>query len=125
MENTYESSVWSELWNSIKYYMESKRGKYGLDTYLDIVEEYTDRQIIEAEKNGLIYLGGECEILNSRDTDTYDFSLQMYFKNNSGEKIVKEAKRNLPKDKFVSETAQYVGEKIKFEIQRPNKGGNT
>lgn len=124
MENTYGNSVWSELWNSIKYYIESKRGKYSLDTYLDIVEKYTDIQIIEEEKNGLVYLGGECEILNLSDTDTYNFFVRMYFENNSGEKIVKEAKRNLPKDKFVSEMAKDVGEKVKFEIQRQNKGGD-
>lgn len=124
MKGARENSVWSELWNSIKYCKESKSGKYSLNTYLDIVGEYTDRQIIEAEETGLTYLGGECQIINSSDTNTYDFSVQMFFSDGSGEKIVKEAKRNLPKDKFVSETDQSVGEKIKFEIQRPNKGGN-
>lgn len=124
MEGTRENSIWNELWNSIKFYRESISGKYSLDTYLDIVGEYTDRQIIEAEESGLTYLGGECQIINSSDNNTYDFSVQMFFSNNSGEKIVKEAQRNLPKDKFVSETDLAVGEKIKFEIQRPNKGGN-
>lgn len=43
MKDSYEDSVWSELLNSIKYLKESKKGKYSLDTYLDIIGEYTDR----------------------------------------------------------------------------------
>ncbi len=123
MEDTRKNSIWSELWNSIKYCKESKSGKYSLDTYLDILGEYTDRQIIEAEEGGLTYLGGECQVINSSD-NTYEFSIQMFFSDDSGEKIIKDAKRNLPKNKFVSETNQAVGEKIKFEIQRPNRRGN-
>ncbi len=123
MEDTRKNSIWSELWNSIKYCKESKSGKYSLDTYLDILEEYTDRQIIEAEEGGLTYLGGECQVINSSD-NAYEFSIQMFFSDDSGEKIIKDAKRNLPKNKFVSETKQAVGGKIKFEIQRPNRKGN-
>ena len=44
MEDIRENSVWRELWDSIKYCKESKSGKYSIDTYLDIVGEYTDRQ---------------------------------------------------------------------------------
>ena len=123
MEDTRKNSIWSELWNSIKYCKESKSGKYSLDTYLDILGEYTDRQIIESEEGGLTYLGGECQVINSSD-NTYEFFIQMFFSDDSGEKIIKDAKRNLPKNKFVSETKQAVGKKIKFEIQRPNRREN-
>ena len=44
----------------------------------------------------------------------------MFFEDSKGEKIIKKAKRNLPKDKFVSETDREIGKKIRFEIQRPN-----
>lgn len=120
MENVQENSVWSELWDSIKFWKESKSGKYSLDIYLDIVGEYADRQIKSAEDDGLTYLGGECQITNSYDTNTYDFEVKMFFENSKGENIVKDAKRSLPKVKFVSETEREVGEKIKFEIQRPD-----
>ena len=119
MQSKQESSVWNELWDSFKFYMESKNGKYSLDTYLDIVGEYTDRQIKMAEEEGLKYLGGECLIINAIDTDTYDFEIEMFFEDNAGNQKIKEAKRKLPKCRFVSETEQEVGDKIKFEIQRP------
>lgn len=120
MEKDQENSVWSKLWDSIKFCKESKSGKYSLDIYLDIVGEYTDGQIKLAETEGLIYLGGECQITNSYDTQTYDFEVKMYFEDSKGEKIVKEARRNMPKDRFVSETDQKIGDKIRFEIQKPN-----
>lgn len=119
MENDKDTSIWSELWDSIKFCKESKSGKYSLDTYLDIVGEYTDRQIKSAEDEGMTYLGGECQITNSYETNTYDFEVKMFFEDCKDEKIVKEAKRSLPKDKFVSETDREIGKKIKFEIQRP------
>ena len=50
----------------------------------------------------------------------FDFEVKMFFKDGNGENIEKSAKRSLPKDKFVSETDREIGEKIKFEIQRPD-----
>lgn len=120
MRKVQETSVWSELWDSIKFCKESKSGKYSLDTYLDIVGEYTDGQIKLAESEGLTYLGGECQITNWYETKTYDFEVKMFFEDSKGEKIIKKAKINLPKDKFVSETDREIGKKIRFEIQRPN-----
>ena len=114
-----ENSIWSELWDSIKCCKESKRGKYSLDTYLDIVGEYTDRQIKLAAEEGLTYLGGECQITNSNETNTYDFAIKMFFEDSKGENITKEANRNLPKERFVSEMDREVGDKIRYEIQRP------
>jgi hypothetical protein len=119
MEKDKEPSIWSELWDSIKFCKESKSGKYSLDTYLDIVGEYTDRQIESASDEGLTYLGGECQITNSTETNTYDFAIQMFFEDSNGEKVSKTAKRNLPKERFVSEMDREVGNKIKFEIQKP------
>lgn len=117
---TEKESAWSELWSSFKYFVESKKGKYSLDSYLDIVGEYTDRVIKEAEKNGLKYVGGECQIINSYDTATYDFGIQMYFEDSEGKRVEKEAKRKLSKKRFVSETDLRVGDKIKFEIDKPD-----
>ena len=82
--------------------------------------EYTDRQIKSAESDGLLYLGGECQIINLYDTNTYDFEVKMYFEDIKGKKVLKEVKRDLPKDRFVAETDQKIGEKVRFEIQRPN-----
>ena len=120
MRREQENSIWSELWNALKYCIESRNGKYSLDTYLDIVGEYTDRQIKTAEKGGLKYKGGECQVINSHDKNSYEFEIKMFFEDSNGENIVKEAKKILPKNKFLSETDKEIGETVKFEIKKPN-----
>ncbi|GFP76644.1 hypothetical protein [Clostridium fungisolvens] len=120
MSNEFSGSF-KEMFNSIKFCIDSKKGKYSLDTYLDIVGEYADRQIIAAENEGLEYSGGEC-IVKKSDTDSslLEFSIELYFENQQGESIKKEAKRNLPLSKFVGETASVIGnETLKFNIQKP------
>ena len=119
MKKVQENSVWSELWDAIKYCKESKNGKYTLDTYLDIVGEYTDRQIKGAEDTGLRYIGGACKVTNSFDADVFDFEINMYFEDEKGKRVIKEAKRGLPKNRFVSETSCIVGDESSFEIKRP------
>lgn len=119
MRKVQESSAWSELWDAIKYCKESKNGKYTLDTYLDIVGEYTDRQIKTAEDMDLKYVGGTCKVTNSVNKEVFDFEIKMYFEDKKGKSIIKEAKRGLPKNRFVSETSRIVGDEISFEIKRP------
>ena len=112
-------STLGELWDSIKFWHESKRGKYGLETYLNILSEFTDRLIKEAEQSGLTYVGGECQIVNIQAEKLYDFHIKMYFQDKYGEQILKEARRKLPKDRFTSETEQMIGAGQRFEIRRP------
>lgn len=112
-------SAWGELWDSIKFLYESKRGKYSLDTYLDIMSEFTDKLIQESEQDGLTYLGGECCVADDKAERKYDFHVKLYFQNWNGSHILKEARRKLPKNCFTSETAQMVGAGTKFEIQKP------
>lgn len=119
MRKVQESSAWSELWDAIKYCKESKNGKYSLDTYLDIVSEYTDRQIRAAEDVNLRYVGGTCKVKNSFDADVFDFEIKMYFEDETGKSVIKEAKRGLPKNRFVSETSRIIADEVSFEIKKP------
>lgn len=120
MSNEF-SGAFKEIFESIKFCVDSKKGKYSLDTYLDIVGEYADRQIIACENEGLEYLGGECAVKKSKtDSSLLEFSVELYFENEQGESIKKEAKRNLPLSKFVGETVSSIGsETLKFNIQKP------
>ena len=118
MKNDQQKSAWNKLWDAIKYFMESKRGKYTLDTYLDIVGEYTDRQIKAAEETGLRYVGGTCKVTSLTDKDVFVFEIKMYFEDLKGKNVLKEAKRSLPKNRFVSETSRIVEDEVSFEINR-------
>ena len=113
-----------ELFDALKFYRDSKRGKYSLDTYLDIIGEYADRQILEAEqKEGLKYLGGQCEVWRLReDAKEIHFAVHLYFSDENGENIEKEACRDISIAKFVRETQQIIGtEKQVFDIEDPGR----
>lgn len=114
-----ESSVLNELIKAFKYYIESKKGKYSLKTYLDIIGEYTDRLIVTGEKEGFSFLGGTCTVANNEHDATYDFKIEMYFQDNEGNNITKEATRSLNKRRFTTETEDEVKNERKFEIYKP------
>lgn len=107
-----------KLWDAIRFCLESKKGKWSLDTYLDIVGQYADRQIIEEKNEGNIYLGGECIVENKGDM--LFFEIELYFENSFGEKMNKSANRLLEKSKFIKETINMLEtEPMKFEIKEP------
>lgn len=114
-----EKKALGELFDSIKFLFDSKKGKYSLDTYLDIVSEYTDGIISDSVAEGLYYLGGECEVINNQKDSTYDFKLSLFFESKDTERIVKEASRSISKEKFTTETESVIGNRKKFEIDRP------
>ncbi|MCD7763021.1 MAG: hypothetical protein LUI14_07445 [Lachnospiraceae bacterium] len=118
-EDTSKSLI-NELWNSIKYAYESKKGKLSLDTYLDIVGEYAD-QLIEKteEKDHLIYQGGYCEV--SQLSDSYRFDVKLYFRSDTGEDILKEASRDISKERFVTETKNMLETTKKYEIFKADR----
>ncbi len=120
MSNEF-SGAFKEMFNSIKFCIDSKKGKYSLDTYLDIVGEYADRQIVAGKNEGLEYFGGECTVKKSEtDSSILEFSIELYFENQQGESIKKEAKRNLSLSKFVDEIGNVIGsETLKFNIKEP------
>lgn len=115
MEDATNSSIMSELWNSIKYAIESKQGKYDLDTYLDIVGEYADRLIAKAEKEEkILYQGGNCEV--TQQENIYQFTVKLYFKAEDRTDVLKEASRKIEKKRFTSETMRMLEQSKTFEI---------
>lgn len=115
----YVKSVLDELVASFKYYKESKKGKYSLDTYLDIIGTYTDKIIVQSELESLEFTGGVCCVKNNTLDSTYVFSIKMYFKNSEGKSILKEATRCLDKRRFISETEKEILDEKSFEINKP------
>ena len=111
-------SALDELIGSFRFYSESKKGKYSLDTYLDIIGEYTDRIVLECEKENYTFRGGTCTAKNNNAECTYDFTVKIYFQDNDGKEIVKEATRSLPKERFTSETENELTDEKIFEINK-------
>ena len=109
-----------ELMDSIIYCIESKKGLYSLDTYLDILSEYADKQILSAEREEeLCYMGGKCEISLNESEPYINMSVTLYFVDNENNNVVKEASRKLPLSRFTSETPAQIGGGLTYEIDKP------
>ncbi|MGN8799128.1 hypothetical protein ACTNCH_03525 [Candidatus Merdisoma sp. HCP28S3_D10] len=114
-------SAWKEFIESLKFFWESKKGKYSLETYLKIVGEYTNRIIIAAEEKGMHFYGGECSVKRERESDdVLWFQVEVFFKDEYGKVVKKEAARKIPSIKFTTETLEKIGnEHLIFEIEKP------
>ena len=122
MEKKTVTSAFRELWESIQYMFDSKKGKYSLETYLGILSEYTDRLILAAKKDDLSYTGGECRIKKEEGNEYLEFHIEMFFLDKEKNAIKKEAARKLPVKRFTTETLRRIDDKeIKFEITSPKE----
>ena len=115
------NSMIGDLFNAVIYTIESKKGKYSLETYLKIIGEYTDRVIIEQKKKGMRFRGGTCTVSKSKsDLSELMFTVRMYFVDQVGQEILQEAKRNIPAKKFTRETLSRLSdEETIFRIDEP------
>ena len=115
-----------ELFDSLKYAYESKKGKYSLDTYLDIIGEFADRTIREYQNDNNSYMGGDCHVSSDPMTDnSLIFQIELYFKGPDGQNIKKEATRQIEASRFTSESVERIksAQELVFPIEAPT-GGN-
>ena len=121
--NKENRSAWKEFCESIQFFIDSKTGKFSLETYLEIIGEYTDRLIIEAEGTGMCYSGGECTVKKNPNEKVYEFNVIIHFTDIDNMTICKEAVRKIPIDRFTREATDQIGTgEIKFRIDKPERG---
>ena len=116
--------TFSDLINSIKYMFQSAKGKYSLESYLEVIGEFTDDTIVEAEKEGLNFFGGECSIKsNILNNEEVSIAVNMQFRSDTGEWKKKEATRFIEKSIFTDEAIKQIGgnEGLTFAINPPVK----
>ena len=117
-----KEGIFQELFDSIRYMRESKKGRYSLDTYLDIVGEYADRIILDCKEKGYLYKGGNCSAsVDVNNASQFLFGIKMYFENENAETIEKAAERCIDANKFTTETISKIREskELIFEIDEP------
>ena len=115
-----QNSLFGDLLKAFRYMTDSKRGKYSLATYLEIIGEYADRQIIGERERGLTYSGGECTVYKDSSQKQYVFSVEMFFVDPCGPNIKKTACRRLEISRFTKETSDEISsEKLHFNIEEP------
>lgn len=117
-----KDSILQELFDAFKYMRESKKGKYSLDTYLDIIGEYTDRLILQCQKDGCVYMGGNCKVcVADKCLNQILFRIELFFEDKEKKGVIKEAERHLECSKFTTESVVKIKEngELIFEIEAP------
>ena len=102
----------NEFIKAIQYLNDSKKGKLDLDTYLDMMGQFTDSEIVSAKKDGLEYLEGKCTVVP-----------EMFFRAQNGDEILKEFTVDKPTDFFVRETKDLFQNDavLIYEIEAPKE----
>lgn len=114
--------IWESIRSALKFAYQSSQGKYSLETYLEVLGEYTDDEIKEFAGKGHSFSGGEVVFSTYKDKDTIKAIIKMYFvETSTGKNKLKKAERDLEKSMFTSEaisTMESKGE-IAYEINSP------
>lgn len=116
-----EKSLLDVFFDSVQYMIQSIQGKYKLETYLEILSEYTDSQIRNWEKNGFLYIEGELIVTTDKDRKDISFAIYMIFQDADQKRKLKSAEKSVEKYKFTKETIERLETalEMKFEIERP------
>lgn len=110
--------------NDIKYVFQSSKGKYSLNTYVELLGEITDSVILEVINKDCDYIDGE--VLFSSNTGKNDIIIviEMRFKNRSnGKLIIKRAEQDVGKENFVDEAVKSIEKSgtLRFDILMPEE----
>ena len=114
----------TELKESLGYLFQSIQGRYSMESYLDILGEFTDEQINIALDSGYIYRGGELTFSTDPDQDVVKASVTMrFYDKDSNKDITKKAERQLKKKTFTSEAIKYLEDntEVTYEIKPPRR----
>lgn len=122
--NEMKINLFEELKGAFKYLFQSARGKYSLETYLEILSEFTDDEINTALDNGDTYAGGEAVFYSIVNSDTIHATVEMRFYNENDLKVrTKKAERDLERKIFTDEALATIDRngETAFEIKVPRR----
>lgn len=116
------SSFWDSIKSALKFTYQSVQGKYSLETYLEVLGQYTDDEIRDFTASGHTYGGGEVVFLTEPSDVSIKAVVKMYFvETSTGQNKMKKAERYLEKTMFTDEAVDQIEKKgeVAFEINAP------
>lgn len=119
-----EINVVKEFKSAMKYFFQSVKGRYSIDSYLEILSEFTDGEINAALDNGEVYGGGEVTFLSVSNGDALDVTVEMRFYDDKEKKIkTRKAERKLQRKLFTDDALKVFDNngQTSFEIKAPRR----
>lgn len=112
-----------EFLDSLWYMIDSIQGKLSLESYLEILSQYTDSLIRSSEQEGLSYRDGVCHLCAAASRDSLVFTIELFFTDQVGQLVQKRAERALPNKKFTRESVRKAqAGPLQFHIDPPERG---
>lgn len=100
--------LWMDICYEIKRLVESLRGKWSFEIWMNTIGDFTDELIRKTEsKDGSKYQSGFCEVDPSNPSEIVA-TVKLYFLEVTGEQSEYEAKRSFSKTKFLSEALRKI-----------------
>ena len=121
-KSTNNTGIWDSIKDALKYLYQSAKGRYSLESYLDVLGQFTDEEINEALDGGDMYGGGE--VTFSYTPEYILATIEMRFFNSDEMKNrTKKAERKLEPKLFTDEAISTIKEKgtLSFEIKAPRR----
>lgn len=100
-------------------YPNASNEKYSIDSYLEILNQFTDKKIRDLCSKGYKYIGGECSIKKS--FRKVKISLAMYFANGENDRLRVSGTRKVSKNIFYDEDLKILENEKKYEIISPEE----
>ncbi len=112
------------LKEDLQYLIQSALGKYSLETYLEVLGGFTDGEIRDRVRDGLIYRGGEASFTARRGEWEVIVSVALHFQDQEGEWSQVKAERSLRRSMFTGETLRRLedAESVSFAVHAPEGG---
>lgn len=105
-EKNLEGINIKKLFHALEDMLQSLKGKYTMETYIEVLGEFTDSIIKDSKKEGLKFTGGY--VTFKYKVDYIEAEIKMYFMAYDGTRKLKEAKRNLNCNIFMNRTIDEI-----------------
>lgn len=112
------------LWDQILYLLDSIQGKYSFESYLQIMNDFVDDEILQAQASGLNYTGGHIIFSTEPALADCTVEVELYFTpSETTTYTVKRAARQLPKSKFIRKDVAMLEKELRleFEVEKPEE----
>ena len=112
------------LWDQILYLLDSIQGKYSFESYLQIMSDFVDHEILQTQASGLNYTGGHIIFSTEPAQTDCTVEVELYFAPpETTTYTVKRAVRQLPKAKFVRKDVAMLEKELRleFEVEKPEE----
>ena len=103
----------------IRDYPDTSDEKYSIDSYLEILNQFTDKKIRDLCSKGYKYIGGECSI--KKNFRKVRITLSMYFANGENDRVRVSGTRKVSKNVFNDEALSALDNEKKYEIISPEE----